>query len=711
MARRKKSGKFGEFKLELEDVSREIRDEGRADWEDLASYRDKVTEGYDRWRMERKDPGDEPWRGAANYAQPHTRISTNAYHSDSHRAATSQWPLVLVDPTEPTDIVPASSREVFLNCRLDNELHIREVWDPLWLGTIRDGTWIVKHWFNRDRNRPEWTLLQGGFDFIWASNAINEQDAHHVIHVFDLTLDAIARRRAAGIYQVTNDEMAALQKYVENRGTKESPSRPNAEAMKIQQESYHGAKQTMRAGREFGIEGWEVYWPLKVPGSEFEEECVVTMIPDVEGDPIVCWVRRLRDVIPTNLRAGEEVIRPIVRYRFGIDPNVFPGIGMSMLLENMQEELDERHNQRVNFGTLANMPWGTVTSSAGLPPEAFKIKPGTLIPVDNASDINIQNFSTSTQWGFQEEVLLERNWERLASTGDVSMGRQPRRKGTATEFVGVQGENMSQIMLNIDRGLWSLRRSLEIHDRFERLTKGDKILRITGRLPSMERLRGTEHLMSESGYDFLKTTGKGEKHRGRYDYTVTGNAFSIDVRQQRESAMWFLTQVASNPLFIQMGLIQPRNAYESIRIAAESFDEIKHHVSEIITKPPDHFDRQSFDQVQEIMMMAEGEAVYPLPSDPHEEHLAVLQMFQQDMMFGKFPSQHLSLLRRHEQAHVRFNQIMGTMQMNQQLQGASQMQGMGQPQQVGTPEPTGMGGEAGQLGAMGELGGTATAVR
>lgn len=709
MARRKKPDKFKEFKLDLAEVSREIRDEGRADWEDLATYRDNVTRGYEQWQME-KGSTEDPWEGAAAYRQPHTRISTNAYHADYHRAATSQWPIVLVHPTEPTDIVPATIRETYLNCRLDNELRIREVWDELWLGVVRDGTWFVKHGFDRNRNRPTWALLQAGFDLFWSSDAINERDAYRLVHAFELTLDEIKRRRAAGIYQIIDDEMAVLEKHAENKGIEEDPSRPGAEAMKAQQESYHGVKQTMRAGTEHGIKTWEIYQPLRVPGSEFEEECVFTMIPDVEGDPIVCWVKRLRDVVPTNLRAGEEVVRPIVRYRFGIDPNVFPGIGMATMLENMQAELDERHNQRVNLGTLAGLPWGTVTSSAGLPPEAFRIKPGTLIPVDNAEDINIQNFSTNTQWGFQEEMLLERNWERLASTSDVSMGRQPRRKGTATEFVGLQGENMSQIMLNIDRGLWSLRRSLEIHDRFERLTKGNKILRITGRLPSMERLRGTKHLMSEGGHDFLKTTGKGEKHRGRYDYTVTGNAFSIDTRQQRESAMWFLTQVASNPLFIQMGIVQPRNVYESIRIAAESFDEIKHHVSEIVTKPPDAFDRQPFDQIQEIMMMAEGEEIYPLPSDNHEQHLTILRGFQADEMFGKFPQQYLGLLKRHEQAHIRFNQIMGTMQMNQQFQGASQMQGMGQPQPVVTPEPTGMGGESGPLGAGGELGGAPTGV-
>ena len=83
-------------------------------------------------------------------------------------------------------------------------------------------------------------------------------------------------------------------------------------------------------------------------------------------------------------RACPGKMRPFTIKRFIDRPGSPYGIGLGEMLYGINNELDYIHNQRLDYGTLQNLPFGFIRASSELnQPKPIRLAPGTLYPTDD----------------------------------------------------------------------------------------------------------------------------------------------------------------------------------------------------------------------------------------------------------------------------------------------------------------------------------------
>jgi hypothetical protein len=321
-----------------------------------------------------------------------------------------------------------------------------------------------------------------------------------------------------------------------------------------------------------------------------EEEVIFWVCPDAPGK-LLGW-----DYLDNVYAHGRRPFRAEVYHPV---PFRFYGLSFAEVLKGIQDEINAIHNQKVDYATIQNMPFGFKRASATLPPIQQRLRPGEFIDVDNPQqDILIPKWQGTPAWGQQEEATLMQYAERLTGITDITMGRQPNRVGATRTAKGTQsllaeaGLRFKTAMSAFQRFWVGIFEDILALD--QEYLPPQQEFRITGRRPTVVKVKDRTEI------------------RGQYDLRLTTTSDHLNREQMRNDAT-VMMQALLNPGLIQVGIVGKKGIKRVVQDLLKSFG-----------KDPDFYledDATVLTPVEELMQFNAGHYVSPVAGENVEMHM------------------------------------------------------------------------------------------
>jgi len=352
------------------------------------------------------------------------------------------------------------------------------------------------------------------------------------------------------------------------------------------------------ARRWLEVYRWEGKWNPKSTAQPIDATI------QVEGDEIdvVVWMAaRSRRII--KICRIEEVNkdghRTPVKFDYIVQPDRFFSIGLVEWLQHLQTELDGIHNQRLDAGLLSNVPFGFYTPAAGMPSTTFRVAPGMMYPIKDASGVVFPKLNWQPFWSFQEEMNVKRWAQEQAGLSENSVGAFPSKRTSASEFSGTMAQVDLRTELIVDGMLRSLRNLLyRIFGLYQQFARDGRVYEVTG-------------LEGEKVVKFLSK----DRLNGRVKLHLTGNIQQLSADLERQVSLDMLS-ILMNPILFQMAIVKPDTIYAAIAklVKLSNYRGVPLHQPDVgpESDPP---------EVEHKRMLL-GETVQPSPTENFSEHLA-----------------------------------------------------------------------------------------
>lgn len=337
-------------------------------------------------------------------------------------------------------------------------------------------------------------------------------------------------------------------------------------------------------------------------------ECYCKMDTNGDGldEDVIVWVHsRSKKVLRATYlyRVFGEGFRPFAKIDFLKKRGHPYGIGVPEILYSLQKEVDAIHNLKVDYGTLATMPFGFYRAAAGMKAETLELEPGKLIPLnDPQTDVFFPNLGNRTAFAEQQEGTLLNYVERLISISDINLGVIGGQGATrtATGVNALVSENNVNLDIFIKRAQRGWRQFLRVMLQvLQRRMPKEMWIRITGEDGGM--------------HPFLLQRGD---IQGRFDFDIDATSVNSNKAVTREIAQQVLN-LAMNPMLIQMGIVTPDNLYNACKNWVTSLD-VKD-FARYLTKPSDL--DVFLTPMQEVARLQQG---IPVPIHPAMNHQAFI---------------------------------------------------------------------------------------
>lgn len=415
--------------------------------------------------------------------------------------------------------------------------------------------------------------------------------------------------------------------------------------------------------------------PNHIDRYEILEAYVKACVDDsgIDSD-LVIWVANINSkilrstylfrVIPT----GE---RPFSVIHFHKRTGQEMGVGLLELLHPLAVELNALHNIKLDIGMITANPIFFYKSSSSFQPEKVQLEPGMGFPVDDPrNDVVFPERPQNTGFFGNEEMLIQSYIEKLTGISDISLGAMSGSQGAARTATGARAM-MSESNTNLDIHLRHLNRGWKkvlrlIFHMLQQRIDGEFCFRITGQ-------DGSDVFRKVHSYDLITDI----------DFEVSANSASSNRSVQIENAQQLMA-ITANPLYLQLGITGPGQAYEAVKFYMNSLG-IKD-VHRFISKPQGY---NYNPQPEEIFNRAvRGQDVQPHPTMDLDGIISFFQamieaqqgedrILSQDQLMGAI------------QTMKKFQQLKGAMEQQQQ-QVAVQQQMRSNAAQSQNQAPTGM---------------------
>jgi hypothetical protein len=386
----------------------------------------------------------------------------------------------------------------------------------------------------------------------------------------------------------------------------------------------------------------EDYRRYDIDGDGLDEEIITWVATDLPGR-VLGW-----DYLDNVYAHGRRPLR-VGRY-FPI-PFRFYGLSFAEVVKGIQDEINAIHNQRVDYATIQNLPFGFVRASATMPPITQRLRPGEFLALDDPQkDINIPKWGGSPAWAHQEEATLMQMYERVTGVTDLSIGRQPNRVGATRTASGTQ-TLLSESGLRFKTALQSFQRFwLGIFEDIlaldqEYLPPG-KEFRVTGRRPAVVRVKDRTEI------------------RGKYDLRLAATSETLNRQQMRDDST-VVMQAIMNPALMQVGIVGLKGVRRVVTDFLKAYG-----------KDPDFYVEEQApvrSVNQKLQLFVTGQYVPPSLGENPQTQIPELQAALQDPIVKPEVKQ---LIQRHLQEFMQLQQAQQMAQMLQQSKAA----GPGGPQ-------------------------------
>ena len=352
----------------------------------------------------------------------------------------------------------------------------------------------------------------------------------------------------------------------------------------------HGASDA----RQDQFEVLEDYRRYDIDGDGVLEEIITWVSPQLP-QKILGW-----DYLDNVYAHGR---RPFHVGRFFPIPFRFLGLPFTEIVRDLEDEINAIHNQRMDYGTITNLPFYFYRASALNPPTQTQLVPGQGVPVDNPKqDIEFPRWNSSPAWGQGEEAILLQYYERRTGVSDLSLGRQPNRVGATRTMGGTQAL--------LDQGNLRFKTAVETFQRFwigifsdilaldqEYLPPGVEY-RVTGKQPEFVRLKDRTDI------------------RGQYDIRLAATSETVNRGQMRQDSVMIM-QALRDPALLQSGMVGIKGIQRSTSDFLKAFG-----------KDPDYYlEHQSpvREPNEELAMFVSGVYVSPSQGENVAQHLTTHQ--------------------------------------------------------------------------------------
>lgn len=305
------------------------------------------------------------------------------------------------------------------------------------------------------------------------------------------------------------------------------------------------------------------------------------------------------------LRGGK---RPFANIEFIPREGHAYAMGLLELIHPISVELDMIHNIKVDIGIMAAQPIGFYRAATGMDPIKLRIKPGDMIPVDDpSSHVFFPNLGDRSGFFKDEEGLLMQHVERLTAINDINtatLGRQGAAR-TATGVSTLVAENSANLDIFIKRMQRGWRQVLRVLWQMlqQRLPDGTEF-RVTGR----------------DGREYFRRVNRMNIQQ-RIDFYIESTSANSNTMVQREQSMQVLAQ-CMNPLFLQVGIINPGGIYEALKDYFQSLG--RKDYARFIVKPAESGLRQLTAE-EELARIISGKKV---PISPEMDHASFIELAQ-----------------------------------------------------------------------------------
>lgn len=250
-------------------------------------------------------------------------------------------------------------------------------------------------------------------------------------------------------------------------------------------------------------------------------------------------------------RVNRDGKRPFVNIEFIPREGHGYAMGLLELLFPLSVEMDMIHNIKIDIGMLAAQPFGFYRAATGMDPVKLKIKYGDLIPVDDPQQhVYFPNLGDRSGFFQNEEMLLMQHIERLTAINDINtatIGRQGVAR-TATGVSALVSENSANLDIFIKRMQRGWRQAL-------RLLWG----MLQQRMPNGTEFRVT----GQDGRDYFNRVNRADI-QCRVDFILEATSANSNRQLMLEQSQQVLAQ-CMNPLFMQIGIIEPDNVFEALK--------------------------------------------------------------------------------------------------------------------------------------------------
>lgn len=294
--------------------------------------------------------------------------------------------------------------------------------------------------------------------------------------------------------------------------------------------------QRLQSSSQNRVRIYECYCNYDINGDGVTEKCVITIAPDFNAE--------LRK-ITVPFYSGKF---PFVKFFYELtDDRWFSHRGIPELIEDIVKEIDIQHMQKIDYGTIANVPLFAYRAGF-VNPETTQFVFGQGIPVggmnainDVFQPINLQNPNVNYSYE-REQMILETKVEELIGQIDFSLQsminkRQPRTLGE----VEMQVQN-AQSVFSLDADMYRLQFAELMNWLFELIVQYGDDQYIFNYVNPMT---GQPEMVNLTREDI----------QNKYKIRVRGNDQNTNpsVRQQKAS---FVLQDTYSAL--QMGLVSPQ---------------------------------------------------------------------------------------------------------------------------------------------------------
>lgn len=283
-------------------------------------------------------------------------------------------------------------------------------------------------------------------------NALEAAERDILIKVMPQSLEEI-RRKAKG----------ACPKYHNVEKLELIPSYQNPSLLQLAKQKVDSITKEYLKGRQV-IRNSEVYLWWKTKGDQ-EERIIVTM--DIESGVIFRVIKGRCRIV--HLKAYP------VRGRFW-------GRSPLSIVKPLQKHLDAIVNQRVDAGSLSNMPFFFYRAGGTFNPQLFSYMPAHGYPMENPGDVAWANPPRVDSTLYNEEGKVWEYIERLFGLNENQQGVANRQATTATEAIEISRRASVKFGSPFQRIVHQLNPLLKhIHDLNYEFAPAEKTFRVLGR--------------------------------------------------------------------------------------------------------------------------------------------------------------------------------------------------------------------------------------
>lgn len=427
---------------ELDEVINWIDEEIRRAESDRSDYDEKIIKWRDLYDAEpEQEVKDFPWEGASNIVIPIVATAVDAVLARMVNAVFGAKRLWLVKPKAPQWHDLGEPVTKFLDYVQDKVLKFYRTFRKFVLSTLKIGTGVVKIvWEKRWRKvvymsggtrTEEVILVHDGpkaynilpENFLFSSDLLHTQDIQ--------TCTWVAERASYTWKELKNMELSQIFKDVDR--IKEVKETTPTEAQGRAEDStgiIPSERDTYRV--------YEVWFTYPVDENGTLAEFVMNI--EIETKTVLRFVY--------NFYRHQE--RPFHMLTYMPREDSPLGIGLSEMLDDVQEEVTTIHNQRIDNATLANTKVFKRRRQAQILVDS--VYPGAFIDVDEADDIMEMDLGTEHSTLLPEELHSNSIGERRTGVSDYTVGRESSAIGsraTATSTMALIREGNKRFQMVI----------------------------------------------------------------------------------------------------------------------------------------------------------------------------------------------------------------------------------------------------------------------